>query len=229
MRFLDQFHDAQNRLTSVGLDIRGGFTLNKDEAVRLIGVDGEAGSFGLFLIGNLGGRFWSSFEASGIKGLNALDRWTKNVLDPIADNIDAWAFYPSDKPFQPFLKWAHAAEELKSSPLGLVIHSEYGLWHAYRAAFVIPARYWSITDTELEHSPEHPCESCKEKPCLHTCPVNAFQAGGYNVAACSSHVVSKEGHTCATAGCLARQSCPVGKRHEYSVDQQKFHMDAFID
>ena len=50
------------------------------------------------------------------------------------------AWFPSEKPWQPFQQWAMRAEGLKASPLGVLIHPDYGLWHGYRGAIGFAAR-----------------------------------------------------------------------------------------
>jgi hypothetical protein len=122
----------------------------------------------------------------------------------------------------PFQRWALRADAVYSSPLGILIHPEYGLWHAYRAALFfhetleLPAR-WDAPS---------PCESCTEKPCLSGCPVGAFSGGAYDVAACADHIARPE-TDCISVGCLARNACPVGLRWRYPEAQTRFHMTAF--
>ena len=180
----------------------------------------------IVLIGNVGGAFWSLFQQSDFKGENALDRWTKHVLDPIAHRLGCVALYPSDQPYQPFQNWAAKAEGLKASPLSFLMHPTYGLWHAYRAAFVFAGE--SFSPSSISKQP-HPSDSCRDKPCLSTCPVGAFTNEGYDVPRCVSHVVSKEGGVCSKGGCLARQACPVGVEYRYAEAQQQFHMKAFVE
>ncbi|MEM8795966.1 MAG: hypothetical protein AAGE61_10400 [Pseudomonadota bacterium] len=195
-----------------GLALRGGFVDGAEELPRT-----------LFIIGNRGGDFWPVFRASGITGSNALDDWTRSVLDPLAEAFSAKAIYPFDQPPPPFLTWAAKADPIKPSPLGLLIDPDYGLWHAYRAVFVVDGTH-ALT---LANERPHPCDTCASKPCLTTCPVGAFTLEGYDVDACRAHVNGPSGAACRNGGCLARQACPVGPSHVYSSDQQRFHMDAF--
>jgi epoxyqueuosine reductase QueG len=116
------------------------------------------------------------------------------------------------------------AEGLKASPLGILIHPVYGLWHAYRAALVAPAIAEGI---EPAAEAAHPCDSCSEKPCLNACPVDAFTPSGYNVPACAAYLASTAGKTCRHGGCAARNACPVGAEFRYSEPQLRFHMAAF--
>ena len=179
----------------------------------------------IVLIGNLGGSFWPTFRNSGFEDNHALDRWTKHVIDPIAEKNGGLPLYPSVKPYQPFQRWAKKAEGLEASPLGLLMHPEYGLWQAYRAALV----FFNVR--ELPPSPTtapHACATCADKPCLNTCPVGAYSNEGYDVVVCREHVRENPHGHCATKGCLARQACPVATDHHYSEDQQRFHMKAFL-
>jgi len=59
------------------------------------------------------------------------------------------------------------AEPLHRSPLGLLIHPEWGLWHSYRGALGLRERL----DLPPHESVASPCESCRERPCLSACPV----------------------------------------------------------
>ncbi len=112
------------------------------------------------------------------RGPNPLDRWTRRVVDPIADGLGARAAYPFGEPRWPFQRWALRAETLHPSPLGILIHDEYGLWHAWRAALLFAERL----DLPPRSDAPSPCESCAEKPCLSACPVGAFSRSGYDVA-----------------------------------------------
>ena len=178
----------------------------------------------IVLIGNLGGSFWPAFQKSGFENNHALDRWSKHVIDPIAEKLDCLPLYPSDKPYQPFQQWAKKAEELEASPHGILMHPEYGLWQAYRAALA----FFDVSEVPSPQKVDHVCNSCADKPCLTTCPVGAYSRQGFDVASCRQYVSAHPKGHCATKGCLARQACPVATDHQYSEDQQRFHMKAFL-
>jgi len=182
------------------------------------------GAHTIVLIGNLGGNFWSAFRDCAFEDNHALDRWTKHVIDPIAERNDCVALYPSDKPYQPFQRWAKKAEGLEASPLGLLMHPEFGLWQAYRAAMV----FSNVEEWPQTAPAHHACATCEDKPCLTTCPVDAISIEGYDVATCGGYVKVNPDCHCATKGCLARQACPIATDHQYSNDQQRFHMEAFL-
>ena len=199
-----------------GLILRGTFALQPDDGL---------GEGGLVMVGNAGGAMWTAFAPHIDEDRNPLDRWTKRIIDPIAEQSGARAIYPFDRPHPPFQRWAKRAEGLHSSPLGLLIHAEYGLWHAYRAALVFPEMIDGLTSTDMPAA--SPCELCLEKPCLSACPVDAFSPGDYDIPACASYLSSPAGEGCKSAGCAARNACPVGPEFRYCDPQIRFHMAAF--
>ncbi len=140
------------------------------------------------LLGNVGGSIWPAFSMwrGTHAGNDPLDAWSKTVIDPIAQRFGATAFYPSDPPYMPFQQWAMRAEGLKASPLGILIHPEYGLWHGYRGALA----FRSAIPAEPPASRSSPCESCSEKPCLLTCPADAISPAGFAVGPCRTNLVT---------------------------------------
>jgi ferredoxin len=209
-----------------GLALRGAFHPQPVDGVPGLGHGRPSAT--LVLLGNLGAAMWPVFSRSPELADHApdpLDRWTRRILDGIAGGLGATAFYPfGGPPWLPFQRWATKADAVGSSPLGVLIHPDYGLWHAYRGAFAfaetlaLPAR----------DSRPRPCDSCAERPCLSACPVGAFQPTGYDANACRDHVAGPEGAACRDAGCLARLACPIGREHAYPPAQMVFHMAAFI-
>jgi epoxyqueuosine reductase QueG len=186
------------------------------------GVPGEARF--VILIGNAGPDMFRRF-ARERRPSDSLDAWTRETVDLLAADLNATALYPFDAaPPYPFLTWARRAKAGHVSPLGLNIHPQYGLWHAYRAALAFPVAF----DLPPVSAGAHPCEACAEKPCLSACPVSAFDGRSYDVKACAVHIASDPQQLCMTAGCKARLACPVGARFEYEPMQKQFHMRAFL-
>jgi epoxyqueuosine reductase QueG len=72
-----------------------------------------------------------------------------------------------------------------------------------------------------------PCATCDARPCLTTCPVDAFTPSGYDVARCLAHLDGPLGALCRTDGCRARDACPVGRGRRYGDDEIRFLMRAF--
>ncbi len=189
------------------------------------------------LVGYRGGAIWPHFEHWRLEHparQDPLDAWSKAVIAPIARDAGGEAVFPSDRPWQPFQQWAMAAEGLAPSPLGILIHPEFGLWHGYRGAILfgesIGALPGLVDNAELNGgaTAAHPCDACDDKPCLSACPVDAFVGGGFEVAACRAHLLTDAGaQGCMSAGCRARDACPVGRRYRYPDAQIRFHMAAF--
>lgn len=218
-------------LSRQGLIVRGGFRLSADDT-RPDALRGPAGS--VILIGNAGGGMWPHFQ-SWLEQLdtdppNPLDDWSRTVIGPVAAQAGARAVYPFDRPWLPFQQWAMRAEGLKASPVGILLHPQFGLWHAYRGALLFDG---DVDVGNLEalrplQKLSHGCDSCVEKPCLSACPVNAISDGALNVSDCREHVRSADGKTCREAGCIARNACPVGAAFRYPPEQQAFHQHAFM-
>ena len=219
-----------------GLCLRGWVFPDAGSAPRLTAGGPAAG---VVLIGHIGGGFWPVFEAWGKRHPGAdhpLDDWSKSVITPLAAACGGEAVFPSDRPWHPFQQWAMAAEGLQPSPLGLLIHPVCGLWHGYRGAILfgpdalarlgkaVPAEDDAVARPALPH----PCDACADKPCLSTCPVNAFGPAGLDVVSCRAWLRTEAGRTgCMRSGCLARDACPVGRAYRYGDAQIRFHMTAY--
>jgi ferredoxin len=151
-----------------------------------------------------------------------LDSWSAAVIRPVAEAVGGAAWFPSERPWQPFQQWATRAEGLKPSPLGILVHPDYGLWHGYRGAIGFIERI----DHPAASIRPHPCDHCPDKPCLTTCPANAVMPDRFDVAACRTYLGGEGEETCMQTGCIARNACPVGAEHRYPPEQLRFHMEA---
>lgn len=209
--------EISQALAEHGLILRGGFNPERQEG----GLLQDAAT--VLLVGNAGGAMWEAFSPHIEGERNPLDRWTKRVIDSIAEKFGARAIYPFGPDAPPFHRWALRAEAVHPSPLGILIHPQYGLWHAYRAALLFSERL----DLPPRLSMPSPCDTCVEKPCLSACPVGAFTGAAYDVGACAAHLASSE-QTCLSVGCRARNACPVGEEWRYPEAQTRFHMAAFV-
>jgi len=178
------------------------------------------------LLGFTGGIQWSAFASSDEAKdgqADPLDRWSRRTIDGIAHGFGATTAYPSGHPRLPFQRIAARCEPVSPSPLGLLIHPTWGLWHAYRGLLLFAERI-DLPPSKVQQSP---CSVCSAKPCLTACPVDAFASGTYDLAACRGHVESADGAACRELGCLARRACPVGPEFRYGESQARFHMDSF--
>lgn len=204
----------RSRIAEHGLSYRGAFHPTAGET--------------LVLVGFVGSENWPTFAASQEAGdgrPDPLDRWSTRVITQVAGLLGATPLFPfGGPPFLPFQRWAQQAEPVHPSPLGILIHPEWGLWHAYRGALAFAERI----DLPPPDRRASPCDSCRDKPCLSTCPVDAFTSRGFNVLACVAHIRTAAGADCVTTGCRARRACPVGVQYRHVPEQAEFHQRAFI-
>lgn len=211
-----------------GLVVRGAFAVSADDSVPSMS-DGAAART-LVLIGNTGSSVWPVFSQSmelqdGLD--NPLDRWSVRVGDALAKELGAAAYYPfGGPPYQPFIHWARKAESLRSSKIGLLLHPEFGLWHAYRLALAFPDTLFDEKNAATEQA--HACDTCKAQPCHGACPVGAFSDGHYDVDRCVSYLDANPQAECNKTGCLARMSCPEGAPFRYEQAHATFHMRQFV-
>ena len=218
-READVYTTLGEALRSRGMILRGGFCPTSDAPV----LNGRAVRT-IFLIGTVGSGFWPHFQAfrEQHSGEDPLDDWSRSVIDPVANEFGGVALYPFDRPWWPFQRWIAEAEHLKASPLGILIHPEFGHWHGYRGAIGL----FSEMDLPAYDSRPHPCETCTDKPCITSCPAGALASGHFEVSPCRAHLARSAGAPCMARGCLSRNACPVGKDYRYVEDHVRFHMDA---
>ncbi|TCN29062.1 ferredoxin [Sinorhizobium americanum] len=207
-----------------GLFLRGTVNFASGEAAPQLKGGEPAAS--VLLVGNIGSSLWELFSRwragePDHGGSDPLDNWSKQVIRPVAERLGATAYFPSDPPWQPFQRWAMDAEGLKSSPLGVLIHPHYGLWHGYRGALGFDRPLPSTSEVAAGH----PCDVCAEKPCISACPSSALAFGVFDAGRCRAHLRTGA-KACLGHGCLSRDACPVGRDHRYPIEQLRFHMAA---
>lgn len=204
-----------------GLAFRGAFHPAPDD------LPAGASARTIIMLGFVGSAQWAGFAASPEYRdgrPSPLDRWSYRVVSALAGDLGARAFFPFTAPLMPFIRWAQKAEPVYPSAIGMLIHPDFGLWHAWRGALGVDAE---LTLPPRDDRPR-PCDACADKPCLSACPVSAFDgSGAYDVPACNTHVRGPAGADCRTTGCLSRRACPFGAEHIYSAQQAAFHMRAF--
>ena len=215
----------EDALASSGLVLRGGFNFGTGEAAPSGRSSRPARS--VMLVGNAGAGYWPRFQAwlnaQTVDLANPLDAWSRSVVGTVAERFGARALSPSDRPYAPFQQWAMRAEGLRPSPLGILIHPIYGLWHAYRAALLFDDE----VSVPVPREPIHLCDACTGKPCIKSCPVGAHSGEGFAYRDCLDHVNDAAGGACRTFGCLDRNACPFGLEYRYPSTVQAFHMAAF--
>ncbi|MDE3175584.1 MAG: hypothetical protein KGM15_05665 [Pseudomonadota bacterium] len=206
---------------AAGLALRGGFLLRDEERIGPL-----LRARTLLLLGFTGAEQWPVFAASpeAADGLaHPLDRWSRRVISALGARLGGEPLFPFDgPPYWPFQAWARRAEPVFPSPLGLLIHPRFGLWHNYRGALAF------AEPLDLPARPEaaSPCANCAQKPCLSTCPVGAFSPAGFDPDACAGFM--RAGGACREEGCAARRACPVGREYAHAPAQSLFYMRAFL-
>ncbi|MCB1969736.1 MAG: ferredoxin [Geminicoccaceae bacterium] len=216
---MDKLPPLVTPIENAGFIVLGSFALQS--------ADGAGEGF-VVLVGSGGAAFERTFFASaeardGI--VHPLDRWTRRTLGAIAQDLGGHLVLPFDgPPYHPFQRWAQRADpRFHISPLGLLIHPVHGLWIGLRGAIILDS------DPQLSaHRPEpSPCDDCRSRPCLSTCPVSAFDGQGYDADGCREHLHGPHGRTCLEGGCLARHACPVGAPWRQGARMARLHMRAF--
>lgn len=215
-----------DELQTYGLFIRGRAALTRPE---LEGNPHFSGYRSILLIGNTGSSYWPNFSASAEYsdgGDDPLDRWSRRVAAEVCAGHPVAAVFPFEgPPYYPFQQWANRAEALTQSPLGIMMHPQFGLWHSYRFALLDKAEL--TIDTRLEQASA--CIDCKDQPCLNTCPVEAYSAQGYDVDCCAEYLGETDDASCLQNGCEARNACPIAPEYKYQPEQSRFHLRAFIN
>ena len=216
--------DIRRAVDESGLAWRGALRLDESEQVGRL-----AGLFTVALIGVIGPWNWTPFASAPEYGdgePHPLDRWSRRVIGELAGETGGTPLFPFDgPPYLPFQAWGYRAEPMFASPLGLAIHSEYGLWHSYRGALGFAQDF----EAPAVEAGENPCATCAARPCLSACPVGAFTGAGYDVGICAGLLRREPAGACMSGGCLARRVCPVGRENAYAPTQARFHMEAFVN
>lgn len=209
----------EDALQSSGLKILGCFHTEEEST--------------LVLIGNAGPEMWRAFETSGYdeRNPNPLDDWSRRTIEKAAERLSydlqcpISALFPFDgPPYHPFQRWATRSGNAFPTPIGPLLHPEYGMWHAYRGALCIECPL----ELPVNIVSTSPCATCADKSCLETCPVDAFTTEGYDVSACLDLLEKEPVGECFSTGCMARKACPVGQEFIYEKAQAGFHMEKFL-
>jgi hypothetical protein len=210
-----------------GLAVRAAFAIEPGDGIPAL--DGGAPAQTLMLFGNVGSSLWPGFSAGPeyTDGKpDALDRWSERIGGDMARRYGGRAFYPfGPPPRYPFQRWALRGESLFASPVGLLVDTRHGLWHAFRFALALPD---ALDEPPVASTADSPCASCAGRPCLSACPAQAFVEGEYRVRRCVEFLADYPDAACWRIGCLPRHACPIGQSDRYLPAQAAFHMRAFF-
>ena len=206
----------EKELAAHHLTILGGFHSDVDDSL-------PDWARTVLLIGPAEPGFWKHFTAQKEwqDGLpDPMDRWSKRVLDAIADKFDGRALFPfGDAPYHPFYSWALRTGQIWRSPVQLLIHAKQGLMVSFRGALVLKEAIHTTASTK-------PCLDCTQ-PCLSACPANALTQEAYDVPTCHRFLDTASGKECLSGGCHVRRACPVSQAYARLPEQSAYHMSRF--
>jgi hypothetical protein len=152
------------RAATLGLALRGGFHPSPEDEVPPLPGGRLAGT--LLLLGWTGPIQWPHFAASPEHAdgrPDPLDRWSRRVIGGLAEEFGGHALFPfGGPPHLPFQRWAMQAEPVHPSPLLVLIHPDWGLWHAWRGALAFAERL----PLPPPNGRPSPCAACAGRPCL---------------------------------------------------------------
>ncbi len=138
---LGDFQTISAWATEFGLTLRGWFSVREEDCVPVS--ESCRSPEVLLLFGQTGSAVWRFFSQSPeyVDGkADPMDRWSHRTGSAMAKELGGVALFPFDgPPWHPFGQWAQRAENIRPSPMGILMHPQYGLWHAYRFAIVLPA------------------------------------------------------------------------------------------
>ena len=175
----------------------------------------------LVLLGHGGRRLWAALQDWGMQTADPVDHYTlaitRQFIHDYLGNPPVCWLYPQTDYLVPLQQLGALAGWSYPSPLGQGIHPEFGVWFAYRAAFLTTANL----PLKVEPKRPSPCTSCVAKPCVTTCPVGAVQIDHFDVDGCA-HYRLHDDSPCADR-CLARLACPFFPEHRYTLPQIQYH------
>lgn len=175
----------------------------------------------LVLIGHGGWRLWQALTAFGMQTSDPVDHFslvmTRRFIDEFLDSPPVLMLYPAGYTI-PLQQLGALAGWHHPSPLGLGINETYGVWFAYRVAFLTTLALPAIQNPQTLS----PCDTCRDKPCINACPAQAVQGvGQFKVSACVDFRLQEQ--SVCQDRCLSRLACPVAPEHRYESAQLHYH------
>ena len=217
---MDTYEELNQSAHAIQLEIFGGFHTNQESGL-------PSDTKTLIMLGPREPGFWYYFtEQPEYKSgkSNPLDRWSKRVIDGLADQFSALPLYPfGGPPHHPFMTWAIKTKRSWHSPIQFLVHDKAGLMVSYRG--VLCFNYHIILP---EHPEQSPCDDCLKKPCKTACPASVLTPSHYDADGCRNYITTQEGSDCMNNGCMVRRICPISQRYDRNPSQSGFHQTAFV-
>lgn len=175
----------------------------------------------LVLLGHGGRRFWEVFSAMEAEGDHPIDDFSAQLAATFATSYlpaaDWLPIFPSALPLN-LQQLGQLAGWSQPSPLGTGINVDYGVWFAYRAAFLTAADLPILR----QEAGESPCLACESRDCISACPAHATDyVNQPDIQACVAHRLTPKS-SCVDR-CLARLACPYASAHRYTKEQLSYH------
>ncbi len=176
----------------------------------------------LVLLGHGGKQMWQQLQLFGHHTNDPVDHYsqvmTQTFIDEYLGAPPTLMLYPLTSVMIPLQRLGTLAGWSHPSPLGLGINQKYGVWFAYRAAFLTDAPL-PLTDNPTTASP---CDSCYDKPCITACPAGAVQGiNQFKLRECGTFTISS--NSPCQDRCLSRMACPQAPQHNYTLEQIQYH------
>ncbi|MGZ3788272.1 MAG: hypothetical protein ACXVLQ_07095 [Bacteriovorax sp.] len=176
----------------------------------------------LCLIAHGGPALWENLVHPLKEQDHPIDRYSTQHMNWFATNVledDIQILFPHDDWTIPLQRIGRFMNLSRPSLLGLDINRDYGVWFAFRGAFLTKKKF----PDQIHEDFSSPCETCKEAPCKGACPVHALEGmQQFNLSLCGNHRL-KINSSCSDR-CLARLSCPYKSEHRYEMGQIRYHM-----
>ncbi|MDD4976305.1 MAG: hypothetical protein PHY93_18245 [Bacteriovorax sp.] len=172
----------------------------------------------LCLIGHGGRDLWDHLTHPLNEKIHPIDNYSIKAMQKLGANIQI--LFPHQEWNIPLQRIGRFLNISRQSLLGIDINKDFGLWFAFRGAFLTREK---IKEFKYE-SFISPCESCETKDCISACPAAAIALSGESLklGSCANHRTLKDS-SCADR-CLARLACPYQREHQYKLEQIQYHM-----
>lgn len=122
----------------------------------------------LSVLGNAGPHFWKNFAPPLDPKLHALDSFSINQVlqwgrEMLGEDLREKILYPHKDFHFPLQRLGRLLNLCASTPLGMDISPEHGLWFAFRVVFVTNQGMPKTLASPFES----PCHHCQDRPCLN--------------------------------------------------------------
>jgi hypothetical protein len=172
------------------------------------------------LIGHGGNTLWKNLSHPLNEHTHPIDNFSIEQMKLFAKEIlqsEIQILFPHEKHVIPLQRLARFMNLSRASHLGLDISREYGVWFAFRGAFIVKNHKLEVAHESFIS----PCETCSDRPCLTACPVQA-PAPVFRLETCATYRLSK--NSSCSDRCHARLACPYKSEHRYDIEQINYHM-----